>query len=281
MDSAQIERYLQQIRRSRIDIVERVQRVLKDPATESGLQSAGKVLRETGSALLRDALRASKDFFEAFWKAMPENWLGLTNPQVFAAVDLMKGTGWSLVWTPPAETIVELLETRDPVVRREILLGAEPRILHDLDHLLERIEQQRLLPLREATQESLETYRSGFFSSSQALSASILSSALHEHLGEKSHRKASRHFREADEREASIREFRWVAVQLAVGKALDEYNPATGRPERSDFNRNASAHRVKRPQYRQVNALSALMLVTALLLELNDFPRGEEALQAE
>lgn len=101
------------------------------------------------------------------------------------------------------------------------------------------------------------------------------------HLGEKSHRKASRHFREADEREASIREFRWVAVQIAVGKALDEYNPATGRPERSDFNRNASAHRVKRPQYRQVNALSALMLVTALLLELNDFPRGEEALQAK
>lgn len=99
-------------------------------------------------------------------------------------------------------------------------------------------------------------------------------------LGEKSHRKASCHFRDADQREASTREFRWVALQPAVGKALDEYNPATGRPERSDFNRNASARRVTRPQYWQGNALSALMLVTALLLELNDFPGDEEALLA-
>jgi hypothetical protein len=51
---------------------------------------------------------------------------------------------------------------------------------------------------------------------------------------------------------------------------LDHYNPATGRPERSDFNRHASAHRVKEPQYRQMNALSALMLVASLLLELDD-----------
>ena len=279
MDFDQVARYLRQIERSRIDLVERVQRTLTDPATERALRGAGKVLRETGPALLRDVLRASTVFTEAFEAAMPENWRGLTNPQVFAAVDLMAGTGWSLLWTPPTETIVELLETRDAVVRREILLGAEPRILYDLDRLLRRIEKPALLPLREATQESLESYRSGFFSSSQALSASILSSALHEHLGEKSHGKARRRFLEANEKEASIREFRWVAVQQALGKVLDDYNPVTGRPERSDFNRNASAHRVKLPQYRQVNALSALMLVTALLLELNNLPGDEESLR--
>jgi hypothetical protein len=277
MDFDQVARYLRQIERSRNDLVERVQRMLREPATERALRGAGKVLRETGPALLRDVLRASTAFTEAFEAAMPENWRGLTNPQVFAAVDLMAGTGWSLLWTPPAETIVELLETRDPVVRRQILLDAEPRILYDLDRLLRRIEEPALLPLRDATQESLEAYRSGFFSSSQALSASILSSALHEHLGEKSHGKARRRFLEANEKEASIREFRWVAIQQALGKVLDDYNPVTGRPERSDFNRNASAHRVKAPQYSQVNALSALMLVTALLLELNDLPEDEEA----
>jgi hypothetical protein len=275
----QVAKYLRQIERSRTDLVERVQRVLRDPATEPALRSAGKVLRETGPALLRDVLRASTVFIEAFEAAMPENWRRLTNLQVFAAVDLMAGTGWSLLWTPPVETIVELLETRDPAVRREILLNAEPQILHDLDRLLRRIEEPALLPLREATQESLEAYRSGFFSSSQALSASILSSAVHEHLGEKSHGKARRRFLEANEKEASIREFRWVAIQQALGKVLDDYNPVTGRPERSDFNRHASAHRVKTPQYSQVNALSALMLVTALLLELNDLPGDEEPIR--
>jgi hypothetical protein len=277
MDFDQVARYLRQIERSQSNLVERVQRMLREPATERALRGAGKVLRETGPALLRDVLRASTAFTEAFEATMPENWRGLTNRQVFEAIDLMARTGWSLLRTPPAETIVELLETRNPVVRRQILLDAEPRILYDLDRLLRRIEKPSLLPLREATQESLESYRSGFFSCSQALSASILSSALHEQLGEKSHGKARRRFLEANEKEASIREFRWVAVQQAVGKVLDNHNPVTGRPERSDFNRNASAHRVKTPQYSQVNALSALMLVTALLLELNDLPEDEDA----
>lgn len=270
MDFDQVERYLREFRRSRIEIVERVQRMLSDPGTERALQDAGRIMRETGSALIQEALRASKDFADAFAAAMPDNWHGLTNLQVFAAVELMEGTGWSLLWTPPAETVIEILGTREPDHRREILVGAESRILFDLGEMLNRVEEPSLQGLREASKESLEAYRSGFFSPSQALSASILSSALHEHLGERSHRKVRKRFLEANERAASIREFRWVAVQVAVGKVLEEYDPATGLPERSDFNRHASAHRVKEPQYRQVNALSALMLVSALLLELNE-----------
>jgi len=281
MDFEQIARFLREFRGTRFDIVEHAQRVLADAATENALRTARKVLRETSSALLQDALKASQYFAEAFHAAIPDNWRELTNPQVFAAVDLMGRTGWSLLWTPPAATVVELLEAPSPEVRREILLSAEPRILFDLDRLLVRVDEPSLLPLRDATAESLETYRSGYFSASQALTASILSSTLHEHLREKSHGKVRKRFLEANEKEASIREFRWVAVQLAVSKVLEEYHPVTGRPERSDFNRNASAHRVKEPQYRQVNALSALMLVTSLLLELNERPANVDQPEAD
>jgi hypothetical protein len=270
MDSEQIEKILRDFARSRVDVVRRVQRILNDRGTERVLEQAGRIMRETGSALVKDALRASRDFAEAFGEAMPDNWHGLTNPQIFAAVELMEGTGWSLLWTPPAETVIEILETRDPDRRREILLDSEARILFDLDSMLERIEQASLQNLREAGRESLEAYRCGLFSPSQALSASILSSALHQHLGESKHSKVRERFAGANEKDAPIREFRWVAVQVAVGKVLEQYNPATGLPERSDFNRHASAHRVKKPQYRQVNALSALMLVTALLMELDE-----------
>jgi hypothetical protein len=276
MDFDQAERYLQVIRSSQLQIMERAQRFLADPATERAMRAAGRVFRETGSALLRDALRASREFVEEFSAAMPENWRDLTNPQVFAAVELMAGTGWSLLWTPPGEIVVDLLETRDPEVRREILLGAEPEVLFDLDRLLGRIDKPALKTLHEATRESLEAYRSRFFSASQALSASILSSTLHEHLREKSHGKIRKQFLEANGKEAPIREFRWVALQLAVGKVLEDYHPVTGSPERSDFNRHASAHRVKEPQYRQVNALSALMLVASLLFELNGMPGSGE-----
>jgi hypothetical protein len=269
MDFEQIQGYLRDFSRSRVEIIERAQRILSDPGTEKVLRDAGRIMRETGTELVRDALRASRDFAEAFAAALPDNWHGLTNPQIFAAVELMEGTGWSLLWTPPAETVTAILGTRDAVRRREILLGAEGRILFDLDEMLERIGEPSLEGLGAAARESLEAYRSGLFAPSQALSASILSSALHQHLGEKSHRKAAERFRAANEKEAPIREFRWVALQVAVGKVLEEYNPATGLPERSDFNRHATAHRVKEPQYRQVNALSALMLVTSFLLELD------------
>lgn len=271
MDPGQIDRILRQMEQARFDIVERAQRLLADAATERALQVTGKLLRETGSSLLRDALKASQRFVEAFSEAIPDNWQELTNPQVFAAVDLMARTGWSLLWTPPAETVVELLNSSNPEVRRAILLSVEPRVLFDLDDLLDRVDDSNLTQLRDATRESLEAHRSGYFAASQALTASIISSVLHENLG-KSHRKIRKKFLEANNQEASIREFRWVAVQLAVGKILDEYHPVNGTPERSDFNRHASVHRVKEPQYRQVNALTALMLLTSLLIELNDLP---------
>lgn len=47
-----------------------------------------------------------------------------------------------------------------------------------------------------------------------------------------------------------------------------------------DFNRHASAHRVSGVQYTPVNALASVMLVTALIRELNawaDVPREDEA----
>jgi hypothetical protein len=161
MDFEQIQGYLRDFSRSRTEIIERAQRILSDPGTEKVLRDAGRIMRETGTELVRDALRASRDFAEAFALALPDNWHGLTNPQIFAAVELMEGTGWSLLWTPPGETVIEILETRDPVRRREILLGAEARILFDLDEMLERIGEPSLQNLRAAARESLEAYRSG------------------------------------------------------------------------------------------------------------------------
>ncbi|HEX5761653.1 MAG TPA: hypothetical protein VFY04_00850 [Solirubrobacterales bacterium] len=47
--------------------------MLTDPATERALRGAVKVLAESGPALLRDVLRASTVFTEAFEAATPEN----------------------------------------------------------------------------------------------------------------------------------------------------------------------------------------------------------------
>jgi hypothetical protein len=95
---------------------------------------------------------------------------------------------------------------------------------------------------------------------------------IHAHLGYDRLRNAQERFREVVD-EAGIHDLRVAAVLDAVAKVLEEQRPATGLPVRSDVNRNASLHRVERPQYRPVNALSGMMLVVSLLLELQEIAR--------
>lgn len=268
MDFDQVNRALRKYQELRIEQAERAIKAVQSSGVERALNVARELFREIGPELLRQALRASSEFASEFGAAMPDNWQRLTNPEIFDAVALMKDTGWSLVWTPPADTISALLNAEDRDAQRAILLGAEGRIIVDLDRQLERIDDPDLGGFRQAVRESLEAYRSGYFKASQALAAAILSSVIHEHF-EESFGGMRRRFRAAGEQDAPVREFRWIAVQSALVTALGNYDPLTGKPERPDFNRHASAHRVLDPQYRQVNALTALMLLVSLLVEQN------------
>jgi hypothetical protein len=276
MTAFDVQRFARAVQQSTRDVRDRMQTLLKDPPAERALRIARETVQEIGPALLRSAAAATDRFFAELHDAMPGNWQRLTHPQIFDTVDLMAGTGWSLVWTPPAETVAAILDAPDPESRRAVLLGAETTIVTDLDDLLNRIDNESLKGLRAAAQESLEAYRSGYFKASQALTTSTLSTTVHEQLREKSHSKVRQKFLDADKQEAEIRDFRWIAIQRALAKVLEDYHPVTGQPERSDYNRNASAHRVKEPQYRQVNALSGLMLLVALLVELDDLADLEQ-----
>jgi hypothetical protein len=245
---------------------------LRDGLAQTARAALRAVRREVGPAMTDIANWVKREIGEA----MPPNWRNLSIPELVCVRDLMSRTGWSLVWTPPGEVVKQIIDERDAEARRELLLAAEARVVEDLDRLVPTVARPELADLREATREALEAYRGGLFRSSQALSAALLSSALHEQLGFKSHTEAAKVFRETDPERAGFRQLRYEAVLLAVGKAIEPgYNPLTDRPQRSDFNRHATAHRVKEPQYRQVNALSALMLLVSLLIELDSLIAAE------
>lgn len=231
---------------------------------EALLQSARNALREAVPAVAEAARQLAADFAQA----MPPNWSRLTLPEVVAAAEFMESTGWSLVWTPPAETVVAVVSAPTADERERLLLGVEGRIVEDLDAVLGRIEQEELYALRDVAAEALETYRSGYFAASQALTGTTLTTAIHAYHGTfgDARRLFRRGLREPD---IGVRQFRLVAVRNAVARTLDPYDPIQCAPERPDFNRHATAHRVAEPQYRQVNALSAIMLLTALLVELD------------
>lgn len=239
----------------------------------------GETLLAGARGFFEDVLPAIAEAFvrwgEGLEENLPPNWSSLTFPQVFAAAKLMEGTGWSLVETPPGDAMLAILTAPSAPARRERLLEHEPRVLDDLDRLLSSIGRTELLDVAHSARECLEAHRSGLFRPAQALCAATLSTTIHERFQMRSHTTAAKRFRGRDPAFPGAREFRSVAILRAVAKALEDYEPLTGRPERSDFNRHASAHRVKTPQYSQVNSLSGLMLLVSLLVELNEVPAIE------
>lgn len=263
-----LERFLRSVDALRTDAIKRVRRLTSDPAAERAIRTIRDEILERAPRVIRAAQQASERFRRAFEDALPSNWKELEDDQVFAAVELMAGTGWSLLWTPGPAVVVAILVAEDANARRAALLEAEDEVLRDVDQMLAGIDTEELVGLRNALAEALEAHRQDLHKAAQALTTATLSSILHEHFLERSHAKIRKNHL-LDEGDLLIEDFRWAAVQRAVAKALEEYDPVKGRPERSDFNRHASAHRVKEPQYRRVNSLSALMLVASVLKELD------------
>ncbi len=130
--------------------------------------------RDIAPKLLKEFGRIATETLEEFNETYPSNWHRLTIPEMFKVMDLMGETGWSLLWTPPAEILAEIIATSDRAAQEAILLRWEALILDDLGALLERVEHQDLREFRVPVAEAIEVYRSGFFWSAQALATATL-----------------------------------------------------------------------------------------------------------
>lgn len=125
-----------------------------------------------------------------------------------------------------------------------------------------------------AAVEALAAYSSGYFLASQALSTAALTSAISNHFGIVGFKAARETFRNFDPDEDGLRLFRFASVMQALATAIEVHQ--AGDPPRHRFNRHNAAHSLGEPQYRQVNSLTALMLLVSVELEL-EFVAAEMA----
>lgn len=134
-----------------------------------------------------------------------------------------------------------------------------------MEPLLARIDHSDLSELCVAIAEAIESYRSGYYRSAQALATATLTTTIHEVYDHKTFAQAREAFAKMDPEEADLRSWRLSVIVTAVLCTLHSYFP--GDPVPMLFNRHASTHRIGAPQYRQLNSLTSLMLVVSLLLE--------------
>lgn len=227
-----------------------------------------RLAEETAADLGPKLAAAMSEIAEATKQGLPDNWDRLTVPEIFETVDLMRQTGWSLVWVPTDDVIHALLSAKTEAERQRILLGAEPAILARLEALVDQTTHPDLSELQRASREALETYTSGYLWSAQALATAALGSVIHQQLGHQTWKDARQAVDDLDPEEAGIRLFRFSALIGALATAIERNYPGDPAPHR--YNRHASAHGVDVKQYTPVNSLAALMLVACIVHELSN-----------
>jgi hypothetical protein len=200
-------------------------------------------------------------------RAFPPNWTDFSMDEIKACVEFMDETGYSLVWVPRGEIVRELLAT--PVDRREqVLVESAAAIMEDLDGALAEIRHTELIELRDHVADSVAAFRDGHPRAAQALATSVLTTAMHVHLGLKRFKDARDEFSKRDPMEVEVTLFKIAAIYKTANRAVETYMGKDDEPIPTIFNRHASTHRVSRIQYTKANAIAALLLVTSLLREL-------------
>lgn len=212
---------------------------------------------------LREALSGLKELWD---ESRSPNWPEDLE-EIDPILDLMRETGYCLVWAPRLEIITELMDA-DPADRSNVLLCRREEILDDLAAVLADVDEPSLQDVRESAAEAIASFRDGRHRAAQALAAVILTDIIHANLGKKTS-KALKMFEEQEPEEATIREHRLRSIFVVARGALATWWPLGREPVPTDFNRHASLHRLKPEQYTEHNALVGLMLVVPFLREVD------------
>ena len=201
-----------------------------------------------------------------FEEEAPPNWHGYSVSHG-DAWRLATDEGLVLIWIPRGEIVVDLVGAPDEPSRREILDQRGDDIVHDCLEAVDVVEAPKLSECRNRVREALRAYREGHRTAAQALAAAAFT-----YLGEQilDGRKLS-HLRKVpwySSGEVTLARYRVaVLVDAAIVASAQTGRPGTSTAAPGRFNRNATVHNINDHQYTSANAVSALMLASALLVE--------------
>lgn len=242
-------------------------RAFLEPIARVAEEASRSMARQISQSLANIDLEA----IEAARKgALPQNWWELSESEtsVLDIVEVMRSTGWSLVWVPRAELVHDLVAAVDDDARVQALLGRATDVLYDVRATIEEVDHGRLVDNRVAALKACSAFLDGHFEAAQALAAVGISAIIHECF-DMSFRKAHEAFDDEDPMSRPMRSFRLFLVLERVARCLDQYYPATDDPVPGVFSRHASAHSISPQQFTRLNSLASLLLLAGFLREVD------------
>jgi hypothetical protein len=208
------------------------------------------------------------DLFESVGKfirlSFPPNWQGdgLRTPNQAELERLLLDEGLALAYVPPKEILKQIFNAPDAKTRRNIIGRNWRKITLCCEGELATIQNPKLVHYARFANSAASSLLDGHTAPSQALSISTLDSALRLEFDSNSFELITKQNARFDINDYSLRA---ALVLGGIWGSYGQYWPSAGDKIPRKLSRHATAHGVSSNQYSRLNAVIALMHLTALL----------------
>lgn len=231
---------------------------------ETVMKSVAPMLAELNKSYSSQFADIAKNLQKIAVRAYPENWRHGSGLVEFPdnLEQILIDEGIPLAWVPPTRVLEKLFAAETAGKRRQVLSSNWKTIVDECVVVLKSVEEEQLGVYVEFGLEAAEALADGKWKASQALSANILDSFLHQKFTPESRKALTDQKQRVEWKKFPMR------VALVVGAlsgGYSEYWPKNGDEIPKQFSRHASAHGLSRRQYSRLNAVIALMNVVGLI----------------
>jgi hypothetical protein len=195
---------------------------------------------------------------------LPPNWRGVR--KLSHLETLLLDEGLALAWVPPTDILNALLSASSKQERRRILGRRWKRVVAACRESIESASADDLAQYRGFALNVVKMLEDGHPEGAQALAANLLDTMLRETLDGPSHKEVTN-----QRNRLSIDDLPMRAAMVFGGiwGSHTEFWQSRGDSIPREFTRHGSAHAVSRIQYSRINAVIALMHVTAYIMLLD------------
>ena len=245
-------------------------------------EEALKPFREQNAARCRDLLGSVNktipleafNLFKDAPKKIPKNLIEVANSlTIEQALKMAKRDGIPLYGVPGKSVILELAEADSGVSRRKILVKYQKSIFEDCKTVLNKISSEYALEKKFFILAGLNALESGHVEAAQALFTNTLDTVHQNFWGlDRQSRTAISNHAEGDELPQVIKNMKFldIFVFAPIWNSHMKFFGHAGEEPPTEYSRHASVHGVSRRQYKLENCIQALMLVTSLLIYVDE-----------
>ncbi|NEA21606.1 hypothetical protein [Actinomadura bangladeshensis] len=205
-------------------------------------------------------------------KLFPPNW-GDARPRDWDEFKhMLAHEGIPVLWVPGPEIVAAIFEAETAAARRRVISSRWKGIVRDCETVLEGVAHRQLTDECGFALDCVKALRDGHTAAAQALATNLLDSALQKGFEKDKRVKLTGNKFKQNGVTFDYDDFHFrAALTFApVWCAHAQYWPDKGDPIPAEYGRHPSTHGVSRRQYKRVNAVIALMLVTSVIKFFDD-----------